>query len=315
VLPFFHTFGCTATLWFPLVQGLTAVYHPNPMDGRAVGRLVQRYRIDLLLATPTFCRAYERSCSPEQLSSLRYVLVGAERLPETTARLFRERFGKELLEGYGCTEMAPVVSVNVPDLASGAGLQRGHRPGTVGQPLPGVSVRVVDRESGAPLPPGCEGLLLVRGPNRMLGYWKRPEETAQALCQGWYLTGDVGAVDEDGFVRITDRASRFSKVAGEMVPHGRIEEAVGRLIGGAPCAVISLPEARKGERLVVVYARQEISPERLREDLARAGLPRLWLPRRESLFPVASIPTLASGKADLRKIRALALALTADSAA
>lgn len=306
-LPLFHSLGFTGTVWLPLVRGFAAIYHPNPMDGRTIGRLVRRHRATVLIATPTFCRAYTRTCTRKQLSSLRRVIVGAEKLHESTAAAFRERFGLELLEGYGCTELAPVVAVNVPDVRQAGLRQVGTKPGTVGHPLPDVTVRIVDPETGRTLPPGEEGLVLVKGPNVMLGYWGRPEETRAAFRDGWYVTGDMGRLDSDGFLTITDRLSRFGKIGGEMVPLGRVEEAVSKAIGEGDCAAAAVPDTRKGERLVVLYAGTELPPRTLWRRLRSSGLPKLWLPRRESLVPVEAIPTLGTGKVDLRRVRALAL--------
>jgi acyl-[acyl-carrier-protein]-phospholipid O-acyltransferase/long-chain-fatty-acid--[acyl-carrier-protein] ligase len=314
-LPFFHSLGFTGTIWLPLLRGFAAVYHPNPVEGRVIGRLVQRHHATILLATPTFCRTYVRSCSREQLSSLRRVVVGAEKLHEATARSFRERFGLDLLEGYGCTETAPVVAVNVPDVGRPGHRQTGTKAGSVGHPLPDVSVRIVDPESGAALPAGEDGLVLVKGPNLMLGYWGRPELTREAFRDGWYVTGDLGRLDEDGFLTITDRLSRFGKIAGEMVPLGRVEEAVAELLGGGECAAAAVPDRKKGERLVVLYTSAELSPRKLWRRLRGSALPKLWVPQRESLVPVKAIPTLGTGKVDLRAVRDLALELTRSEAA
>jgi acyl-[acyl-carrier-protein]-phospholipid O-acyltransferase/long-chain-fatty-acid--[acyl-carrier-protein] ligase len=306
-LPFFHSLGFTGTIWLPLVRGFAAVYHPNPMDGRTIGRLIERHRATVLIATPTFCRAYTRSCTRDQLSSLRRVIVGAEKLHESTARAFRERFGLELLEGYGCTETAPVVAVNVPDVRQAGVRQTGTKPGTVGHPLPEVSVRIVDSDTGRSLPTGEDGLVLVKGPNLMSGYWGRPEQTRAAFRDGWYVTGDIGRLDGDGFLTITDRLSRFGKIAGEMVPLGRVEEAVAEALGEGECAAAAVPDARRGERLVVLYTGTELSPRKLWKRLKSCALPKLWIPQAESLVAVETIPTLGTGKVDLRRVRALAL--------
>jgi acyl-[acyl-carrier-protein]-phospholipid O-acyltransferase/long-chain-fatty-acid--[acyl-carrier-protein] ligase len=223
VLPFFHSFGFTAGFWFPLAAGFRVAYHPNPMDASAVGELVQTERATLLISTPTFFGAYVRRCTAEQFSSLRLALVGAEKLQEPLARAFRETYGLDLLEGYGCTEMGPVVSVNIPDVTHGRIHQRGARPGSVGHPIPGVVAKVVDPETGEGPLVGRPGLLLVKGPGRMLGYLGQPERTREALREDWYVTGDIAVIDEEGFITITDRLARFSTIGGEMVPHGTLE--------------------------------------------------------------------------------------------
>jgi acyl-[acyl-carrier-protein]-phospholipid O-acyltransferase/long-chain-fatty-acid--[acyl-carrier-protein] ligase len=173
VLPLFHSFGFTATLWLPLLAGFGAVYHPNPTDAKTIGETVQKYRATLLISTPTFYVSYWRRCTKEEFASLRYIISGAEKLREQIAKGFQEKFGLTILEGYGCTELAPVVAVNTPDVTDGKEKQVGHKPGTVGHPIPGVAAKVIDPDTGQPLGPGEEGLLLIKGPNVMLGYLNR----------------------------------------------------------------------------------------------------------------------------------------------
>ena len=307
VLPFFHSFGFTGTLWLPLLSGFGAVYHPNPTDAKVIGEMVSKHKATILISTPTFYGSYLRRCSAEEFSSLRYAIVGAEKLREPLASAFKEKYGLELLEGYGCTEMAPVVAVNIPDIEERRERQTGLKPGTVGHPVPGVSVKVVDPETGAALPPGHEGLLLVKGPNRMMGYWDQAEKTAEVLRNDWYVTGDIASIDDDGFIKITDRLARFSKIGGEMVPHMKVEEALNRILGDQSCVVTSIPDEQKGERLVVLYTQKEIPPERLWNQLNQTGLPKLWIPKREDIHPIDAIPVLGTGKVDLRKVKMMAM--------
>jgi acyl-[acyl-carrier-protein]-phospholipid O-acyltransferase/long-chain-fatty-acid--[acyl-carrier-protein] ligase len=315
VLPFFHSFGFTGTIWLPALSGFGVVYHPNPMDAKTIGELAGRYRATVIISTPTFCASYIRKCDPAQFKQLRYAIVGAERLREPLAGAFKEKFGVDLLEGYGCTEMSPVVAVNVPDVEDGPERQRGTRVGSVGHPLPGVAVKIVDPETGEGPLFGREGLLLVKGPNRMLGYLRDPNRTAEVLRDGWYVTGDIATIDEGGFVRITDRLSRFSKIAGEMVPHLKIEEQIQTLISDHHSSVVaSIPDDTKGERLVAFYTDPEIEAHALWEGLCRTDLPRLWLPKREDLYFIESVPTLGTGKVDLRAVRQLALDRAASAA-
>jgi len=309
VLPLFHSFGFTVTLWLPMVRGFGAVFHPNPMDGKTIGELSEKYRGTVLVSTPTFYAGYIRKCRREQFASVRYALVGAERLREAIAAAFHEKFGIALLEGYGCTEMAPVVAVNAPDVSDRGEHQRGSKPGTVGHPLPGVAAKVVDPETGEGPIVGREGLLLVSGVSRMQGYLGEPERTAEALRDGWYATGDIACIDEDGFIRITDRLSRFSKIAGEMVPHMKIEEQLqGLLDPQHSCAVTAVPDEARGERLVAFYTDPDLVAADLWEGLCRTDLPRLWLPKREDIRYVEAIPSLGTGKVDLRAVRQLAAA-------
>ncbi len=306
VLPFFHSFGFTGTLWFPLITGFGAVYHSNPLDGKTIGELAEKYRATILISTPTFYAAYLRRISREQFMTLRYAVTGAERLRESIAREFKEKYGLDLLEGYGATEMSPVISVNIPDVADGAEHQTGMKSGTVGHPLPGVAAKVVDPDTGAPLPANAEGLLLVNGPNRMIGYLDDAEKTREVFRDGWYVTGDIAAIDDDGFIRITDRASRFSKIAGEMVPHVKIEETVNEILGERSSVVVSVPDEQKGERLIVLYSHPGFTPAELWDKLCETALPRLWIPRRENCFQVESLPVLPTGKVDLQEVKKLA---------
>ncbi|MBI3403390.1 MAG: AMP-binding protein [Acidobacteria bacterium] len=313
VLPFFHAFGYTGTLWLPLIIGFGVAYHPNPTDAKTIGEMAERYRATLLISTPTFCGTYTRICKPEQFASLRFAIVGAERLRPGTAAAFKERFGHDLVEGYGCTEMSPVVAVNVPDLDAHdntADLPRG----SVGRALPGIEAKVVDIVSGEGPLVDIEGLLLVRGLNAMAGYLGDAERTRSVFRDGWYVTGDIATIDAAGHIRITDRLSRFSKIAGEMVPHMKVEEQLQSLLpDSASCVVTSVPDSDRGERLVAFYTDPTITPAELWKKLGRTTLPKLWVPKREDLRFVDAIPTLGTGKTDLRAVRDLAAALSEES--
>jgi acyl-[acyl-carrier-protein]-phospholipid O-acyltransferase/long-chain-fatty-acid--[acyl-carrier-protein] ligase len=306
VLPFFHSFGLTGTFWFPLLQGCPVVFHPNPMDAKTVGDLAEKYKASMLISTPTFCQSYLRRVPPEQFKTLKYAIVGAEKLREPLAQAFRERYGIDLLEGYGCTEMAPVVSVNRPDVDHQREHQIGRKFGSVGHPIPGVSAMVVDRDTGHGPLFDTEGLLLVKGPNMMVGYLDQPQRTAEVIRDGWYVTGDIARIDGDGFIFITDRLSRFSKIGGEMVPHIKVEEAINEILGDSLSAVTAIPDESRGERLIAFYVKPEVSPEELSSRLTDTDLPRLWIPRRDNLVPIDAIPTLGTGKVDLRGLKELA---------
>ena len=314
VLPFFHSFGYTACMWLPLCYNVRGIYHFNPLDAKIVGRLCQENRATILMATPTFLQMYLRRCDKEQLESLDLIVVGAEKLPEQLARDFEAKFGVLPTEGYGTTELSPVAAVNIPDHRSTDIVQRGTKLGTVGRPLPGVTAKVVDPETGEDRGIGAEGLLLIKGPNVMQGYLDEPERTAEVLKDGWYCTGDFASIDTEGFVSITGRQSRFSKIGGEMVPHIRIEQELTRIChdcndeeGEILLAVTAVPDDRKGEKLVVLHRPMKITPEEALKQLARVGLPNIWLPSRESFVEVECIPVLGTGKLDLRGIKDLAL--------
>jgi acyl-[acyl-carrier-protein]-phospholipid O-acyltransferase/long-chain-fatty-acid--[acyl-carrier-protein] ligase len=312
VLPFFHSFGFTVTLWLPAALGVSVAYHPSPLDLAAVSEIVRDYRVTFMLSTPTFLQAYARRCSPEDFGSLQYVVVGAEKLPDRLALAFEDRFGIRPLEGYGATECSPVISVNTHDFRAPGFRQVGAKRGRIGHPLPGISVRIVDPDTREPLPAGTPGLLLVRGPNIMLGYLGKPGKTAEVLEDGWYVTGDIAAEDEDGFLTITDRLSRFSKIGGEMVPHIKIEEKLQELAGATDqrFVVTAVPDGKKGERVVVLHTLPPAELQSVLERLGELGLPNLWTPRPNQFFAVEEMPHLGTGKLDLRRVREMALELS-----
>ncbi len=308
ILPFFHSFGFTGTLCLPAMLGVGVVYHPNPLDAKAIGPLVRDYRLTFLLATPTFLQLYLRGCPAEDFGSLRVAVTAAEKLPDRLALAFEEQFGLRPLEGYGCTECAPAVAVNTHDFRSAGFRQIGAKRGKIGHPLPGVGVCIVSPENpwnGEHLPPGQAGLMLVSGPNVMLGYLGKPEKTAEVLRDGWYATGDIAAIDEDGFLQITDRLSRFSKIGGEMVPHIKVEEKLHELAGATEqtFVVAGVPDEKKGERLVVLHKLTDETLAPCLEKLAQCDLPNLWKPRADQFFHVDNFPLLGTGKLDLRKVK------------
>jgi len=308
ILPFFHSFGFTGALALPPTLGIGVTYHANPLDSKMVGSLVEENKVTYLIATPTFLQIYLRGCQAEQFKSLEFVMVGAEKLPERLAMAFEEKFGLYPVEGYGCTECSPVVSANTRDFRKGNLHQVGIKPGKIGHPLPGISIRIVDPDSHTAVPTGSAGLMLVKGPNVMQGYLGKPEKTAEVLQDGWYTTGDIAAIDEDGFLTITDRLSRFSKIGGEMVPHIKVEDVLHELIEETEksLAVSSLPDERKGERLVVLHCLTASRLEECHSKLAEADIPNLWKPRRDLFFHVDSLPYLGSGKLDLSLLKELA---------
>jgi acyl-[acyl-carrier-protein]-phospholipid O-acyltransferase / long-chain-fatty-acid--[acyl-carrier-protein] ligase len=308
ILPFFHSFGYLV-FWFVMFNNAGIVFHPSPLDVAAIGELVSRYRITFLVTTPTFLQLYLRRCTPEQFSSLRVVLTGAEKLPARLVQAFEDRFGIGPIEGYGITECAPVVAVNCPDFRAAGYYQPASRRGTVGQPLPGVSVQIVDPDTFTPLPPDTSGMLLVKGPNVMQGYLGREDLTAKALHDGWYITGDLALLDEDGFLTITDRLSRFSKIGGEMVPHGRVEEALHQAAGAdmQVFAVTGISDERKGEQLAVLHTLDESKIPGIVSKLAANGLPNLYIPPRPNFIKVDALPMLGTGKMDLRRLKRIAL--------
>jgi acyl-[acyl-carrier-protein]-phospholipid O-acyltransferase/long-chain-fatty-acid--[acyl-carrier-protein] ligase len=314
ILPFFHSFGFTVTLCVPLVLGCGVVFYPNPLDARGIGATVRENKVTVMLATATFLQIYLRGVAPEDFGSLKLIVTGAEKLPERLAAAFEERFGIRPFEGYGCTECSPAVAVNTWDYRAAGFYQVGNKHGKIGQPVPGMCVRIADADdpwNGVALPPGHAGMLLVRGPNVMLGYLNQPAKTAEVLRDGWYCTGDVAMMDEDGFLQITGRLSRFSKIGGEMVPHLKIEEKLQELAGAAEqtFVVMGVPDEKKGERLVVLHRLPEAELPALLEKFAACDLPNLWKPKADGFRRVENFPVLGTGKLDLRGAKEMAAKL------
>jgi acyl-[acyl-carrier-protein]-phospholipid O-acyltransferase/long-chain-fatty-acid--[acyl-carrier-protein] ligase len=308
ILPFFHSFGYMV-FWFVMFNNAAMIFHPSPLDVAAIGELIRQYRISFLVTTPTFMQLYSRRCTPEQFSSVRVILTGAEKLSARLAQAIEDKFGVGPIEGYGVTECAPVIAVNCPDFRAAGYYQPASRRGTVGQPLPGVSVQIVDPDSYAPLPAGTAGMLLVKGPNVMNGYLGREDLTAQVMHEGWYITGDIASLDDDGFLTITDRLSRFSKIGGEMVPHGKVEEALQQIAeaDAQVFAVTGLPDEKKGERLAVLHTLDEGRIPEILEKLSAIGLPNLFIPSRNQFVKVDALPVLGTGKLDLRGVKRIAM--------
>lgn len=313
-LPLFHSFGCTVTLWFPVIEGVGLVTYPTPLEPPKLAELIEKHSVDVLLATPTFLRGYMRRVKVEQLASLKLIVTGAEKLPLNFEQEFHSKFGKTVMEGYGLTETSPVATVNLPDPAGGQRpILPSRRLGSVGQFLPGVGVRITDAITGEAVPIDRSGMIWLWGPNIFPGYLNAPRKTAEVIQDGWFRTGDVGRVDADGFLHIEGRLSRFSKIGGEMVPHETVEEHINRALGldgeaERRIAVVGIPDPDKGEALVLLSttASEAVKQEliQLRYTLLEHGVAALWIPKR--LVRVASIPTLASGKLDIKACERLA---------
>jgi acyl-[acyl-carrier-protein]-phospholipid O-acyltransferase/long-chain-fatty-acid--[acyl-carrier-protein] ligase len=311
ILPYFHSFGYTATRWSALSLDPAGVYHYTPLEPKQVGQLCRRYKATIFVATPTFLRSYVRRCEPEDFASLDVAVTGAERLPSSLADEFEAKFGIRPIEGYGTTELAPVVSCNIPASRHRDPTRTVTKEGTVGRPIPGVFAKIVDLETGEDLGVDQSGMLLVSGPNVMQGYLHRPDLTAEVMRNGWYVTGDVSTIDADGFITITGRQSRFSKIGGEMVPHIRIEDALMKILGVEESdqlcvAVTAVADARKGERIIVLHTGLSIPPDRLCRRLAEESLPPLWIPGIDAFYQVPQIPVLGTGKLDLKRVKELA---------
>ncbi|MCM8531760.1 MAG: AMP-binding protein, partial [Lentisphaeraceae bacterium] len=302
-MPLFHCFGFLSSFWLPLAYHNKIVYHPNPLEANKVGELIQKHKLTIMFGTPTFLNSYARRCKPEQLESLRIVLSGAEKLRQSVAEAFHKTAGVWPIEAYGATELSPGVSVNIPTNTWDIGKKQGKK-GSVGHPIPGVLVKAVNADTFEPLPYGEEGLLLVSGPGVMKGYLDEPEKTAEVLKDGWYNTGDLGVIRPDGYINLTGRMSRFSKIAGEMVPHGGVEEALQEALGieEMTFVVVGKPDATKGEKLIVLHLPIEKEIKDLLAKLKEKEIPNLWIPKANDFHQIEEIPLLGTGKLNLKAI-------------
>ena len=318
ILPFFHSMGFTVTLWCVMTLDIKGIYHTNPLESRQVGKLAGKHKGTILVSTPTFLRSYLRRVSVEDFANLDTVVAGAEKLPTDLCNAFEEKFGVRPVEGYGTTELSPLVAVNVPPSREGGSHQKTLCEGSVGRCIPGVSARIVDVDSGEELGVDQPGMLWIKGPNVMKGYLNNPEKTSEVLRDGWYNTGDVALLDKDGFIHITGRISRFSKIGGEMVPHIKIEDAVQTFVGmdeeaGPSVAIASVPDKKKGERLVVLHTKIEKTPQEIVDHLKDEGFPNLFIPSLDCFAEISEMPVLGTGKLDLKGLAKTAQELFADA--
>ncbi len=312
VLPFFHSYGYTTTLWTPLVLDPAVAYHTDPRDAQVVGKLAREHHATLLMATPTFLRLYTRRTLAEDFSTLEAVFGAAEKLPKDVCDAFEQKFGIRPVEAYGATELSPLVAANVPPARHVPGRPADAREGTVGQPIAGCRAKITDREGGQELPVGHDGMLWITGPNVMQGYLDRPDLTAKVVKDGWYCTGDIARLDREGFITITGRESRFSKIGGEMVPHISVEEAINDALGASDgellAVVTAVPDKAKGERLVVFHLPTDRDIPAVITSLRDRGLPNLWIPGADAFAEIPEMPVLGTGKLDLRQLGELARA-------
>lgn len=311
VLPFFHSYGYTATLWTVLALNPSAIYHFNPLEAQIVGNLCRKHRVTILISTPTFLRAYLRRCEPEDMQWVDVIFASAEKLPTELSDAFEQKFGKRPSEAYGATEMSPLIAVNVPPTRCHETEGIYAKDETVGRPIPGLEAKTVDPDTGEDLEQGDPGMLLLRGPNVMMGYMNQPEKTAEVIRDGWYVTGDIALIDDDGFIHITGRINRFSKIGGEMVPHIKIEDRIKQILKSGEeelkAVVTAVPDKKRGERIVVVHLPLDLSPQEICKQLGETDLPNLWIPSTDSFLEVDEIPVLGTGKLDLKGLRDVAL--------
>lgn len=290
-LPYFHIFGLTINLWLPLFLGATIVAIPNPLDYKAICDNIRKYRVTVMVGTPTFFWGYLKRAEKETFQSVRLAIAGADKLQPKIRKSYIERHNLTIYEGYGTTETSPVISTNTPD---------NDKPGSVGKPLPGVAVKISDMESGQELPAGKEGKVLVKGELVMKGYLHDLEETSLRIKDGWYDTGDVGFLDEDGFLWHRGRLKRFVKIGGEMVSLVKIESLLENIIPeGSVCCVVDVPNLEKGADIVACVTTEETDTKDMMKYL-RDKLPPIAVPRE--FYVLEELPMMSSGKVDFRTV-------------
>ncbi len=318
-LPIFHSFGLTVTSLLPLTEDIPIAAHPDPTDGLGVAKMCAKYQATFMFGTSTFYGLYlrNRKIHPAMFKSLRLVVAGAEKLNSKVKEGFKTKFGHDIYEGYGLTETTPVAAVNLPDIVmvdDNYRIHKGAKFGTVGLPLPGTAFKITDPESFEELPLGEDGMILIGGTQIMKGYLKDELKTKEATIEidgiRWYITGDKGHVDEDGFLSIVDRYSRFAKIGGEMVSLGLVENELSKILSDEErIAISAVPDEKKGEKIVLL-AEGEIDIDNLKLRIKELNINPLFVP--SLYFVVEDIPKLGSGKTDLKGLKKLALELVSN---
>ena len=305
-LPIFHSFGFTVCFALSATTGTPVTYVANPLDSALIVKTCREFKVTILCATPTFLQKYMMTAKPEDFETLRLCVTGAEKLRSELADRYRNLTGRDIVEGYGCTELSPIVTINLNNSIFTLGTRSDH-PGSIGCPLPGIHARIVDINTGVELPPGQDGKLQVRSGTVMKGYLNDPELTARVIQNNYYDTGDIGHMDEDGYIYITGRASRFSKIGGEMVPHEGVEDAITQFLHSETreVAVAGRSDRLKGERLVIFHILENIDTTAIIAGLREAGLPNIWIPKAEDFVKVDHLPLLGSGKLDLMGLKTM----------
>lgn len=317
-LPIFHSFGLTISTLLPPVYGFGMVTYPSPLDAKKLNELIEQHKCALVVTTPTFARSMLRRAGAHTYDSVKFFIVGAEKLQTSVADEFKKKCNVTLLEGYGLTETAPVCGVNLQE--TGPTKEQpyfvpGYKFGSIGQLLPGLAVRITDPDDdNVRLTLDEQGMIWFKGPNVFKGYVGREDLNEGIFKDGWFKTGDLGRVDLNGMLTLGGRRSRFSKIGGEMVPHEVVENAIEEFVThpegfvGRAVAVVGVPDAQKGEALVLLscvhHSQLTQALDEIRTYMVEQGLPRLWCPRE--IIPVETIPALPSGKMDLRGCQMLA---------
>lgn len=290
VLPYFHVFGLTINLWTPLCLGMTSITYANPLEFKTIAKIIRENKPELLVGTPLFLEGYVKQSKPGDFASIKLAVSGADRCPEHLRALYKEKHNIEIIEGYGTTETSPVISAN----PRGA-----NKPGSIGTPIPGTEIRIQNLDTGADCALGETGKILVKGDGVMQGYLNDVEESSLRLKSGWYDTGDLGYLDEDGYLWHKGRLKRFVKIGGEMVSLVMVEETMNDLTPSeVECCAVELPDSKRGSKIVAV-TNLEVNPQDLNKRLSKA-LPNLALPKKYVHVP--EFPRMGSGKTDFRTL-------------
>ncbi len=294
VLPLFHVFGIQTNFWMPLTRGMTAVTYANPLDFKMIPKIIKEMKCTMIAATPIFLAGYVRSASSGDFENLELVVAGADKTPDWLREEYRNKHNIEIIEGYGATEASPVISVNHRDK---------NKPGSIGLVVPHATVKITHIETGETLPNGEEGKILVKGDLVMKGYLDS-EKTKEAIVDGWYYTGDIGVLDDDGFLWHKGRLKRFVKVGGEMVSLVHTEIILSEILGSEiDCCVVGLPDDIKGSTLIAVITK-EIDTNDVKKQLSKE-LPAICIPKKFVVLP--ELPKMGTGKIDFRKVTDLML--------
>lgn len=290
ILPLFHVFGHMVNFWLPLLLGSTAITYANPLDFKTIPKIIKEEKPVMIAATPVFFSGYLRESKPGDFESLRILVAGADKTPDRLRKGYKEKHNKLLLEGYGTTETSPVISVNTIEH---------NRPGSIGKVLPDQKVKIVDINTGAELSTNKEGKILVKGPNVMKGYFDDIEETSLRIKDGWYDTGDMGMLDDDGYLWHKGRLKRFVKIGGEMISLVNTESILNTALPDhIDCCVVEVPHPTKGAQLIAAIS-EEINKKEIMKKLGKE-LPKIAIPKTFIVFP--ELPKMGSGKLDFRTI-------------
>ncbi len=289
-LVFFHVFGLTVNLWVPLYHGMTMVTYANPLDFQTISTIAREEEPTLMVGTPSFFWGYLEKSEPGDFKTLRLMIAGADKCPDALRAGYKKKHGVTLLEGYGATETSPVISVNTHEF---------NRPGSTGKVLPNLQVRIENFETGEECPTGKVGKIKVKGPSVMNGYFEDPEQTTEVLKDGWYDTGDMGYLDEEGYLFHAGRFKRFTKIGGEMVSLVKVENTMEKhLPKGVSCCIVEIMEEKKGSYIVATVSQEVNKTEILRKMMNE--LPSIALPRH--FIVIKELPMMSTGKIDFRTV-------------